>query len=309
MIDIARLVEAIASGPLPREPYIAALPMYDWPEVRAQVDAQWVEIRDALRAKGIAAPEHLTRRNGDMPAYNGVSVDLPPDEFDLASLWRHPNLLLAQTCWGPMEMGLAADVRVVGQDDYTGVEGGEGEFYSSAIVMRAVSSLRPLREAPPSVLSDISPARGEITLAAVCCQSSIFDDWRKLPRSPISPLAGEMQILEQEICRTEGGASLQTLLIGQRLAYNAPDSMSGYLALKRDLEAQGAGLDIFAERIISGGHRNSLRMVASGAADVTAIDCKSWALAQEFEPAARELEVVGWTARRMGLPFVMAYDR
>jgi hypothetical protein len=39
VIDIARLVEAIASGPLPQEPFIAALPMYDWPEVRAQVDA------------------------------------------------------------------------------------------------------------------------------------------------------------------------------------------------------------------------------------------------------------------------------
>ena len=158
MIDVARLVEAIASGPLPQEPYIAALPMYDWPEVRDSVDALWGQIRDLLRAKGIAAPEHLTRRNGDMPG-----VDLPPDEFDLATLWRHPNLLLAQTCWGPMEAGLAFHARVVGQDDYTGVEGGEGEFYSSAIVMR-VSSLRPPREAPPPLtppLEGVGDAHGE----------------------------------------------------------------------------------------------------------------------------------------------------
>jgi ABC-type phosphate/phosphonate transport system substrate-binding protein len=294
VIDIARLVEAIASGPLPQEPFIAALPMYDWPEVRAQVDALWVEIRDALRASGIAAPEHLTRRNGDMPG-----VDLPPDEFDLDTLWRHPNLLLAQTCWGPMEAGLAAHVHVVGQDDYSGVEGGEGKFYSSAILMRR-SSLRPLREAPPSVLSDISPSSGEITLTAVSGQSSMFGDWRRPSRSPISPLAGEMSD------RTEGGASLQTLLTGQRLAYNEENSMSGYLALKRDLERRGSSLDIFSQRLVSGGHRNSLRKVASGAADVAAIDCKSWALAQEFEPAAREMEVVGWTERRLGLPFVMA---
>ncbi len=234
MIDIARLVETVASGPLPQEPYIAALPMYDWPEVRSEVDALWAEIRDAVRARGIAAPEYLTRRNGDMPG-----AHLPPNEFDLATLWRHPNLLLAQTCWGPMEAGLAAHVRVVGQEDYTGVEGGEGAFYSSAIVMR----------------------RGE------------------------TPASGSYA--------------------GLRLAYNDENSMSGYLALKRDLERQGAGLDIFAERIVSGGHRYSLRMVARGEADVAAIDCRSWALAKQHEPAARELDVVGWTTRRLGLPFVM----
>jgi ABC-type phosphate/phosphonate transport system substrate-binding protein len=142
-----------------------------------------------------------------------------------------------------MEAGLAAHVRVVGQDDYDGVEGGAGEFYSSAIVMR----------------------KGE------------------------KPASGSYA--------------------GLRLAYNSPDSMSGYLALKRDLERQGAGLDVFAERIISGGHRHSLRMVASGAADVMAIDCKSWALAKQYEPAARELAVVGWTTKRLGLPFVMADGR
>ena len=48
--------------------FIAALPMYDWPERRAEVDAEWTVLRDRLRAQGIAAPEELTRRNADMPA-------------------------------------------------------------------------------------------------------------------------------------------------------------------------------------------------------------------------------------------------
>src|SRR5690606_38327160 len=62
---------------------------------------------------------------------------LPPDDFDLPVLWRHPALLLAQTCWGPMEAGLEPYVQVVGQPDYSAYEGGEGSFYSSAIVMRS----------------------------------------------------------------------------------------------------------------------------------------------------------------------------
>ena len=46
--------------------------------------------------------------------------------------------------------------------------------------------------------------------------------------------------------------------------------------------------------------------MAEGGADIAAIDCESWALAQRFEPAARNVAVVGWTARRKGLPYITA---
>lgn len=129
--------------------FIAALPMYDWPEARAETDAEWQTIRARLLAAGIGAPERLVRRNADMPPVPGGIRDgdgriiapdpagLPPDELDMPTLWRHPRLLLAQTCWGPMEeMGLAGHVEVVGQPDYSTCEGGEGTLYSSAILMR-----------------------------------------------------------------------------------------------------------------------------------------------------------------------------
>lgn len=129
--------------------FVAALPMYDWPERRAEVDAQWAAIRDALRASGIDAPERLARRNADLPPVPGgirnrdgdvIAPDpatLPPEEFDLPTLWRHPRLLFAQTCWGPMQAtGLANMVTVLGQPDYSDVEGGRGPRYSSAIVIR-----------------------------------------------------------------------------------------------------------------------------------------------------------------------------
>lgn len=239
---------------------IAALPMYDWPERRAEVDAEWAIIRDKIRARSIDAPESLVRRNGDMPAVPGGIRDelgrliapdpatLPPDAFDLATLWRHPELLYSQTCWGPMELGLAPYVSVLGTPDYSSIEGGRDTRYSSAIVMRRA-------DAPP-----IDPPAG----------------------IPVS------------------------LLRGKRFAFNSSDSMSGYLGFRRDLETAGETIDIVDGLIETGAHRVSIQAVAAHKADFAAIDARSWHLAQRYEPAARDLVVVGWTALRPGLPFISA---
>ncbi len=245
---------------------IAALPMYDWPEARAEVDAEWQTLRQRLHRAGIEAPASLVRRNADMPAVPGGIRDsqsrviapdpatLPPDELDLPTLWRHPALLLAQTCWGPLEEGLIEHVAVIGQPSYGGIDGGKGTFYSSAIVMRR---------------SDV-PGAG--------------------PDRP-PPL--------------DGGADLPLELFeGRRLAFNSRDSMSGWLALARDLDRMAAAP--FGEFHATGGHRASVVAVATGQGDVAAVDCRSWALARRFEPAAADLLVVGWTSRRLGLPYISA---
>ncbi|KAI0400057.1 ABC-type phosphate/phosphonate transport system, periplasmic component [Xylaria palmicola] len=116
--------------------FIAALPMYDWPERRAEVDAQWASLRDRLRAAGVDAPDRLVRRNRDMPSVPGGIRDAQGNILDLPTLWRHPSLLFSQICYGPMELGLARHVEVVGQQDYAGVEGGGADSYSSALVAR-----------------------------------------------------------------------------------------------------------------------------------------------------------------------------
>lgn len=255
--------------------FIAALPMYDWPERRAEVDAQWARLRDRLRSAGVAdAPDRLVRRNADMPPVPGGIRDsegrviapdpaeLAPDELDLPTLWRHPALLFSQTCWGPMEAGdLARHVEVVGQQDYEGVPGGRAELYSSPLVVAARNV--------PDADADAEPVPPPVDGAA------------KLPLDDLR---------------------------GKRLAFNATDSMSGFLGLERDLRSLGEDLDLFfsPERLESGGHRHSVIAVAEGRADVAAIDCMSWQLAQRFEPAAADgaLTVVGWTARRRGLPFI-----
>jgi len=217
--------------------FIATLPMYDWHELRADVDAQWQRIRDRLRQAGVDAPEALTRAD------------------DLHGLWMKDNLLLGQTCWGPMDSGLAPHVQVVAQPSYDGIEGGRGEDYSSAIVMR---------------------------------------------RSEVGGQGGAKP-------RPDGKALLPfDLMRGRRLAYNNPDSMSGLMGLTRDLEAAGESLSIFSDRIETGAHRASVIAVAHDGADVATIDCKSWHLAKRFVPEAADLEVVGWTALRKGLPMITA---
>ncbi|CUX06813.1 ABC-type phosphate/phosphonate transport system, periplasmic component [Agrobacterium fabacearum S56] len=244
--------------------WIAALPMYDWPEVRSNVDGTWEEMRARFMAKGIDAPQHLVRRNADMPPVPGgirreggslIAPDpatLDPDALDLAVLWRHPALLIATTCWGPMELGLKDHVQVIGQSSYDNIAGGSGILYSSAVIARKENSS-----------SVAVPDTGE----------------------PVLPV---------------------TLFQGRKLAFNEHRSMSGYLALKRDLESIGECLDLFSALIETGAHRASVIAVARGKADFAAIDCQSWMLAERYEAAARDLHVVGWTGQRKGLPFIRA---
>jgi ABC-type phosphate/phosphonate transport system substrate-binding protein len=183
--------------------FIAALPMYDWPESRAETDAEWARLREAFRAAGVNAPESLIRRNADLlPVPCGIRrldgailtpdpASLPPDELDFRAVWLHPKLLFAQTCWGPMEQGLSRHVQVIGQPRYDGFEGGQGEFYSSAIVMRR----------DEGHVNASSPANGRAVI----------------------PL---------------------DLLRDERFAFNSSDSMSGIIAMTRDLEVMGENLEI-----------------------------------------------------------------
>lgn len=243
--------------------FIVALPMYDWPEARAETDGEWARLRNFLRTSGIDAPQRLARRHADLPPVPGGIRDaegnllapdpatLPPEELDFHALWLHPQMLFTQTCWGPMELGLAEHVEVIGQPNYDAFDGGQGALYSSALVMRAD-------------IADV-PAPGD-----------------GVPAIPFDRIRGK------------------------RFAYNSLDSMSGIIAMTRDLEAVGENLDIFSERVASGGHRSSIVAVAEGRADIAAIDCRSWALAQRFEPVAAKVRVVGWTARRKGLPYITA---
>ena len=55
---------------------------------------------------------------------------------------------------------------------------------------------------------------------------------------------------------------------------------------------------------MTGSHRASIAAVAEGKADVCAVDCRSWKIAQRYEPASAAVRVVGWTGLRKGLPMI-----
>jgi ABC-type phosphate/phosphonate transport system substrate-binding protein len=102
---------------------IAALPMYDWPEVRAATDAWWAGLARHLRAAGLAdVPEALCRDIG------------PP------AVWEHPDLLLAQTCGLPFVRRYRDRLRIVATPCYA-AKGCDGPTYRSAILVREGSAI------------------------------------------------------------------------------------------------------------------------------------------------------------------------
>lgn len=98
---------------------IAALGMYDRPECQAANDRLWALVRDGLRARGLAAPEALTRGAG---AY--------------WQAWESPDLVLSQTCGFPYRAKLHDKVTLVASPDY-GLEGCPPGYYCSVFVARA----------------------------------------------------------------------------------------------------------------------------------------------------------------------------
>ena len=105
---------------------LAALPMYDRPEMRAATDAFWALTRDALRARGLDAPEALTR--------NAAS---------LWDLWTAPDLLVSQTCGLPLRAKLGTRVRLVCTPDF-GLPGCPFGYYNSVLVTRPDLADAPL---------------------------------------------------------------------------------------------------------------------------------------------------------------------
>jgi ABC-type phosphate/phosphonate transport system substrate-binding protein len=96
---------------------------------------------------------------------------------------------------------------------------------------------------------------------------------------------------------------------GRSIAFNARDSLSGYLALVAAMKEQGMDPGVF-EWIETGSHRASVGAVAHNLADLAAIDAVCWALSVQYDArAAALLRPVMWTKLRPALPFITAGGR
>jgi ABC-type phosphate/phosphonate transport system substrate-binding protein len=94
-------------------------------------------------------------------------------------------------------------------------------------------------------------------------------------------------------------------LAGAVCAVNEPDSHSGMNAMRALVAPLAGRQPFFREVVWTGAHRVSLELVASGKADVTAIDCVSFALFERALPdLAARVRAVGVTEACPGLPII-----
>ncbi|SEB75510.1 ABC transporter, phosphonate, substrate-binding protein [Rhodobacter sp. 24-YEA-8] len=92
---------------------IAALGMYDTDRTEGANDRLWAQVREGLRARGIAAPEALTRGDG---AYMAG--------------WLSPDLVLAQCCGYPFRARLRGQVTLIGAGDHRLAGTPAGQYHS-----------------------------------------------------------------------------------------------------------------------------------------------------------------------------------
>lgn len=97
--------------------FIAALPMYDWPEIRSAWDELWSLARANLARSGQPAPQHLIH-DGDDRAH-----------------WTDPRLLLGQTCGWPFVSRLRDEVTPLARFDFA-LAGNPAGHYHSVFVTR-----------------------------------------------------------------------------------------------------------------------------------------------------------------------------
>jgi ABC-type phosphate/phosphonate transport system substrate-binding protein len=138
-------------------PLLACLPMYDFPELVRDHDRLWAALATRLRRTiRDVVPDVLTRPTALMP------------------IWRHPRLLLGQTCGWPLVTELAGTVRLVATPVYD-APGCDGARHRSAIVVRT--------DDPAATLADLRGRR---------CAINGWDSntGMNLLRATIAPLAG-----------------------------------------------------------------------------------------------------------------------
>jgi ABC-type phosphate/phosphonate transport system substrate-binding protein len=136
---------------------LAALPMYDFPELQPATDGLWAAIRDRLQTTGVAwAPPTLTRSG------------------ELEALWTDPRLLLTQTCGYPLMTKLRGRVRLVATPHYK-ARGCDGPFHRAAVIVRKTD--------PAQNLADLRKTR--LALNAPDSNTGM-----NLLRAEIAPIAG-----------------------------------------------------------------------------------------------------------------------
>ena len=91
-----------------------------------------------------------------------------------------------------------------------------------------------------------------------------------------------------------------------RIAVNDPLSQSGWAAPQALANEQDFSL---RDVLLTGAHHASAKAVASGQADIAAVDAVTWSLIQRFDEFSEDLMVLTQTPATPALPFITAPNR
>jgi ABC-type phosphate/phosphonate transport system substrate-binding protein len=107
------------------------------------------------------------------------------------------------------------------------------------------------------------------------------------------------------VVRNDDRAHSLADLRGRRVAANSADSQSGCNCLRAAIAPLARGGQFFSDVVWTGGHRDSLAAVASGRADIAALDGVTFALiGQVASSEIADVRILGWSAEAPALPYV-----
>jgi ABC-type phosphate/phosphonate transport system substrate-binding protein len=162
--------------------WIAALPMYDFRELRDAHDRFWGALARRLREGGIAGvPGQLIRRLSHREA------------------WSHPGLLFGQACEYPVSKSFHGHLRILATPRYR-APGCDGSTYRSAIVVRA--------EAPANSLEELRNG-----LCVVNEPDS--NSGMNLLRAALAPLSGDARFFRSVIFSGSHTRSVELIVAGE----------------------------------------------------------------------------------------------
>lgn len=195
---------------------VAALSMYDLPEIRSATDAWWQVIAHALRAEGVP----------DVPAT--LNRELPR-----SGIWRNPLLVVSQTCGYPLTHEYSDSLTALAVPTYA-AEGCTPGRYRSAFLVRS--------DDPAAELDDLRDRR------AVANDSESQSGCNVL-RAAVAPLARDGRFFAEVIWSGAHRASIAAVRSGAAdvaavdavtlalLRRYAPDETDGLRVLDWSLDA------------------------------------------------------------------------
>lgn len=103
----------------------------------------------------------------------------------------------------------------------------------------------------------------------------------------------------------KAGMTAEQISKMERIAINGPDSQSGFHVFAEIGGKPATEFIPTEKRLLTGAHRESVKAVAAGKADLAAIDGVAFELAKRFEPEAVAcVSVIGSSTPRPGLPLI-----